>query len=138
MSKLILCLFALMLASTSIRVEAQLSCDSQLRLLFPDFFTHCDCHYDDWSDWEIEPQSTVDVPTWQCSSGAAYNETRIQYATGDQCESKTETQQVCKQLASLCLNLWRYICVCSSLYNQEVVLTHSFMYLQAYQIQRTD
>ena len=87
----------LTLASYSTGVTVQLSCDSQLRLVLPELFTHCSrCSYSEWSAWEAVPNSVVRVRTSQCRSNESYNETRTQSAIGQGCQSRTHTRSVCK------------------------------------------
>ena len=103
LSGVILCLAAFLSVQADARAPRQLSCqNSALRLLFPEYFTHCtDCIYHNWSDWEIVPDSIDRVPVSQCSSGEVYNETRTQIAVGAGCKSKMETKQVCTFLSIL-------------------------------------
>ena len=99
LSGLVLCLATYLAAQADATSLASLPCDSNLRLLFPEYFSHCSqCTYGDWSDWEIVPDSTVIVPVSQCSSGEAYREIRTQTAVEAGCElgSKTETRQICR------------------------------------------
>ena len=78
-----------------------LDCESNLRLLYPDWFAHCDCSYSDWSEWQFVEGSAVDVPKSQCNSGQAYNESRTRSAIGDGCNSaETETRVICTLLDS--------------------------------------
>ena len=87
----------LTLAGYSTGVTVQLSCDSQLRLVLPQLFTHCSrCSYSEWSAWEAVPNSVVRVRTSQCRSNESYNETRTQSAVGQGCRSRTQTRSVCK------------------------------------------
>ena len=76
--------------------QTQLDCNSQLRLLYPELFKHCNCKYSDWSDWEPVPGSAVSIPTWQCSSGEAYTERRTQEAIEEGCDPRTESRRICK------------------------------------------
>ena len=84
---------------------SQLNCDSLLRSIYPQWFTHCDCSYSEWSEWKFVPDSVVDVPTSQCSTGQAYSESRTRSAVGQGCISETETRVICKLLAPL------YMCI---------------------------
>ncbi len=71
--------------------------ESQLRILFPELFTHCTgCQYSEWTEWQFVKDSIVDVPTSQCDSGQSYSESRNRSATGNGCVSETETRVVCK------------------------------------------
>lgn len=73
---------------------AQLPCNSQLRILLPHLFTHCECKYSDWSDWEHVPNSVATDATGNCSSGESYEEKRTRSAFG--CQTEEETQSVCE------------------------------------------
>ena len=68
-----------------------LSCDSYLRIYFPQYFTHCICQYSDFSDWEIS--SLRSVPIHQCASGNVVVESRrrqdIQGACQDYVQERT-------------------------------------------------
>ena len=86
--------------------SGQLPCSSQLRLIYPQFFTHCDCHYSEWGEWVVDAASLVTVPTAQCTSGQALNETKTQGATGLNCMDKTETRTICKCM--YVSTLWRF------------------------------
>ena len=76
--------------------SCQLPCNSQLRL-FPQFqhlFSHCECSYSQWSDWE--PVSSSIVPTSQCPSGRALTEQRVQVdISGTSCAARSEERTVC-------------------------------------------
>ena len=77
-----------------------LDCESNLRLLYPERFAHCDCSYSDWSEWQFVDGSVVDVPTSQCDSGQAYSESRTRSAIGDGCISEKETRVNCNTFTS--------------------------------------
>ena len=78
--------------------QLQLPCSSQLRLIYPQLFIHCDCdcHYSEWGEWVVDAASLVTVPTAQCPSGEALSETKVQIATGHNCADRTETRSICK------------------------------------------
>ena len=76
--------------------SSQLPCSSQLRVIYPQLFVHCDCHYSEWDEWVVDTASLVTVPTAQCPSGEALSETRIQIAIGHNCADRTETRSICK------------------------------------------
>ena len=59
-------------------------------------FAHCDCHYSEWGEWVVDAANPVNVPTAQCPSGQALNETRTKTATGLNCADKTELRKICK------------------------------------------
>lgn len=96
-----LLVFALVTVAAS---QRQLPCNSQLRLhpSFQHLFTHCDppvtdppsCQYGEWSEWSVEHD--VQVPTSQCSSGKAVNETRRQTDSNGVCDDNVESRQNCK------------------------------------------
>ena len=88
---------------TNVLVAPQLNCDSLLRNIYPQLFTHCDCSYSQWSEWKFVPNSIVDVATSQCSTGQAYSESRTRSAVGEGCISETETRVICKFLTPLSL-----------------------------------
>ena len=90
---------------------SQLNCDSLLRNIYPELFTHCDCSYSQWSEWQFVPNSVVDVPTTQCPTGQAYSESRTRSAVGQGCISETETRVICKFLVPLSITII-YLCVC--------------------------
>ena len=72
-------------------------CDSFLRILFPQLFTHCagSCTYTEWSPWQRVPNSTVNVPISNCASGEAYSQRRTRTASESGCNPESETQRVC-------------------------------------------
>ena len=76
--------------------QLQLPCSSQLRLIYPQLFAHCDCHYSEWGEWVVDAASLVTVPMAQCPSGDALSETRFQIATGQNCADRTEKRSICK------------------------------------------
>ena len=82
--------------------SSQLSCRSQLRLLFPRLFAHCACSYAEWGEWE--PVNVTLVPTSQCPSGEAVAEVRTQRVLGISsiCVGRKEERVVCKQ-SSYCM-----------------------------------
>ena len=97
--QLLLCLlFSVSLVAGDDYDYESLDCESNLRLLYPEWFTHCDCSYSDWSEWQFVDGSVVDVPTSQCASGQAYSESRTRSAIGDGCNSETETRVICTLL----------------------------------------
>ena len=116
---LVLTLFILLQMGHS-APKRQLDCDSYLRYVYPEHFTHCDlgayiyqlppiCSYSEWSEWETVDSSTVDVPTLQCSSGRAYSESRSRSASSPDCTPESETRQVCEFIIYVCcmsLLLW--------------------------------
>lgn len=69
-----------------------LRCDSPLRVLYPQYFTHCDYAYLEWSDWsQIDGTRAIDPA---CSSGESYQETRSRTSIGGGCD-ETETRRKC-------------------------------------------
>ena len=93
---------------------SQLNCDSLLRNIYPQWFTHCDCSYSQWSEWKFVADSVVDVPTSQCSTGQAYSESFTRSAVGEGCISETETRVICKFLTPLSLIIYLCVCVCAN------------------------
>ena len=77
------------------------NCDSNLRILFPQWFTHCDCVYSEWSEWKFIPDSVVDVLTSQCITGRVYSESRTRSVLGQDCLPDTDTRDICKFLKVL-------------------------------------
>ena len=76
-------------------------CRSHFRILYPQYFTHCNCEYFSyWTEWEQVPGSIHPVLTAQCPSGQAYHETRTQEAIGEGCDLRIERQTVCKSSKS--------------------------------------
>ena len=121
----------LTLAGYSIGAAVQLSCNSQLRLVLPELFTHCSrCSYSEWSAWEAVPNSVVRVRTSQCRSNESYNETRTQSAVGQGCQSRTQTRSVCKyslHLARRYYNRLLFFCLFVLLFfkTPEALLLHA-------------
>ena len=85
-----------LLFSASLVVAVPLDCESNLKLLYPEWFAHCNCSYSDWSEWQLVEESVVDVPTSQCDSGQAYSESRTRSALGDGCNLETQKRMICK------------------------------------------
>ena len=102
--KLLVLIFFILLQKGHSAPKRQLDCDSYLRYVYPEYFTHCDseqadqpvCSYSEWSEWETVNNSTVDVPTSQCGSGHAYNESRTRSAPSPECPPESETHHVCE------------------------------------------
>lgn len=77
-------------------LAAPLPCDSNLRIVLPHLFSHCECQFSEWSEWENVPDTVVNVSTAVCNSSQAYDERRTRSAIGQMCEPVSETRQVCK------------------------------------------
>ncbi|CAI8040328.1 Integrin alpha-X [Geodia barretti] len=77
-------------------VSCQLPCNSQLRLLpaFAHRFTHCQCSYSEWGEWERI--SSQPVPTSQCRSGSVVTEERTQSVIFGTCDPRVETRTICE------------------------------------------
>ena len=84
-------------------IRRKLPCTHPLRNIVPYLFTHCNCTYSEWSEWEVVSGTTRRVATSQCRSGEAYTESRKRNATRDSCNNVTETRKVCK-LAKSCVH----------------------------------
>ncbi|CAI8027120.1 hypothetical protein GBAR_LOCUS15524 [Geodia barretti] len=76
--------------------SCQLPCNSQLRLLpaFAHRFTHCQCSYSEWGEWERI--SSRPVPTSQCPSGSVVTEERTQSVIFGTCDPRVETRTICE------------------------------------------
>lgn len=94
--ELIMQLFAIYCFALMSLASGQLPCSSQLRIIFPQFFTHCECHYSEWSEWVVNTTTVVDVPTYQCLNGWVLIETRTQIAVGQGCSDRKESRHICK------------------------------------------
>ena len=90
---------AISVAVFTTNIQCQPLCDSLLRLRRPDLFTHCDCPYGDWSEWEIVEGSLVDVSKSRCLTGQAYSERRQRVSYADNCPPQTEDRQICESIA---------------------------------------
>ncbi len=97
LKKQLLFVFATILTSACSSWGAPLDCDSNVRIILPQLFTHCSsCSYSEWSKWQFVSDSIVDVPRSQCDSGQSYSESRSRSAIGDGCYPETETRVICK------------------------------------------
>jgi hypothetical protein len=77
-------------------VTSQLPCDSVLRRLpeYAHYFTHCECSYSEWTEWEAISSHTVNHT--QCSSGTALTMERRQIVVSGECDDISESNIVCK------------------------------------------
>ena len=75
-------------------VNAQLPCDSFLRVVRPELFTHCSsCFYNSWSSWTRtgSPMNNNGCPTRR-----SFKETRSRTDSQGKCETETDRRTSCK------------------------------------------
>ena len=86
-------------------MTSQLPCDSVLRRLpaFAHYFTHCDCLYSEWTEWDVVSSHTVNYT--QCSSEKALTMQRRQIVISGDCDDITENDTICKCMHGPCDNL---------------------------------
>ena len=75
-------------------VNAQLPCDSFLRVVRPDLFTHCSsCFYNSWSSWT---RTGSPMNNYGCPTNRSFNERRTRTDSQGKCQPETESRTTCK------------------------------------------
>ena len=90
---IVTCALALVSAAESVNLPR---CDSILRNIHPELFTHCVCT---WSEWKPVANSfdiAIPVDPSLCSSGKVFLETRFSSGPEVGCGFQNETRAICK------------------------------------------
>ncbi len=73
-----------------------LSCDSYLRVFFPEWFKHCCTYPIEWSTWTDKPNGDISMPKSLCPSGEGSIKVRHKIAPEEGCDPQVEYGHYCK------------------------------------------